>query len=374
MQFIYQNSSIPLGKELIEEINKAAARINDRLLNVNVSKLGISEYNQRYFRSYLVNLRSTLQRYSFIIAWSVANTTVPIEKRVFVEYGGGSGILSLLAKELDFGTVIYSDIYDVSCDDAKIIGAEIGNQADYYLVGDIDDITAKLNSRGIRCNSLVSNDVIEHIYDVESFLQKLPQIADEADSVIVMASSANSSNPIVNFQLKKEHYAAEFKDRKEYFGRKKRDSLESYYKIRKRIIQNNIVHANREAIKELTERTRGMIERDIIQVVTNYSKNKTLPPRPRHPTNTCDPYTGNWAENLMDLCRLRSQLASAGFDARIIAGYFSNFYGVRNVLPKLNWVINRLGKYGIHIAPFFVLLGKTPVGPKIQISQSRQQH
>ncbi|MBA7485996.1 hypothetical protein ES707_21548 [subsurface metagenome] len=58
----------------------------------------------------------------------------------FLDYGSGSGMLYLLAKQLGIGTVVYNDIYDVSCHDAKIIAKSIGNEADYYVQGNIDDV------------------------------------------------------------------------------------------------------------------------------------------------------------------------------------------------------------------------------------------
>ena len=45
--------------------------------------------------------------------------------------------MSLLAVERGFKKVIYSDIYDISCSDAEIIAATIGNKAQHYLCGDI---------------------------------------------------------------------------------------------------------------------------------------------------------------------------------------------------------------------------------------------
>ena len=38
---------------------------------------------------------------------------MPLNKFTFIEYGGGTGLLSLLAKECNIGTVIYNDIYDL---------------------------------------------------------------------------------------------------------------------------------------------------------------------------------------------------------------------------------------------------------------------
>ena len=49
-----------------------------------------------------------------------------------------------------------------------------------------------------------------------------------------------------------------------------------------------------------------------------------LPAAPVHPTNTCDPRTGNWAEHLMDLGTLRKKLAARGFESRILTGYYGS--------------------------------------------------
>jgi hypothetical protein len=177
-----------------------------------------------------------------------------------------------------------------------------------------------------------------------------------------MSSTANSCNPIVVHYLKKLHYKAEFKGKKEYFGRKKRDALESYYTIRKSIIQRNAPDLSSYEVDEITARTRGMIELDLINVVNDYKISKKLPPKPEHPTNTCDPYTGNWEEHLMDIYQLKNQLEEVGFKSKIIPGYFGNSDKrgkiVNNiVVPRLNALIN-LPKYGICIAPFFILYGR----------------
>lgn len=361
MQFLYQNALLPLEELQLKEINDAATRLYSKLQGINVESLSISDYNKRYFGDHLKELRSLLQKYSYILAWSIAEMNIPINNCTILEYGGGSGILSLLAKELNFGTVLYNDIYDISCQDAKTIGSSIGNQADHYILGDIDDIIIFFQKNYIECNSIVSYDVIEHIYDMGYFIKKLPELTNKSCSTIVMSSGANSCNPIIVRKLKKGQYKAEFEDREDYFGRKKRDALESYYTIRKRIIQRYAPDLNSFEIKEITKRTRGMIERDIINIIHDYKISKNLPPEPEHPTNTCDPYTGNWAEHLMDIYQLENQLQEVGFRSKILAGYYgsSDKRGKivnRIIIPGLNTLIN-LPKYWICIAPFFTLYG-----------------
>jgi 2-polyprenyl-3-methyl-5-hydroxy-6-metoxy-1,4-benzoquinol methylase len=363
MRFIFQNAVIPLKKLQLKEINDAATRLFSKLQAIDVESLNISDYNKSYFGEHLKELRQALQVYSYILAWSIAEMNLPINKCSILDYGGGSGMISLLAKELDFKTVLYNDIYDISCHDAKTIGLSIGNQADHYILGDIDDVIIFLKKNDIRCNSIVSYDVIEHIYDMEYFIKKLPELTDKTCSSIVMSSGANTCNPLIVRTFKKLHYKVEFENREDTVGRKKRDALESYSTLRKKIVQQHAPDLNSNEIKEITRRTRGLIERDIINVVNDYKITKKFPPEPKHPTNTCDPYTGNWAEHLMDIYHLKNQLNDVGFRSKIIAGYEGNSDKkgkIRNciIIPGFNTLIN-LPKFGICFAPFFTLYGTT---------------
>ena len=61
----------------------------------------------------LANLTSNLQLYSYILELALNQPDVSINEFTFLDYGSGSGILCLLAKELGIGTVVYNDIYDV---------------------------------------------------------------------------------------------------------------------------------------------------------------------------------------------------------------------------------------------------------------------
>ena len=52
----------------------------------------------------------------------------------------------------------------------------------------------------------------------------------------------------------------------------------------------------------LARQTRGLNRTDIERAVQSFLETCRMP-MPRHPTNTCDPYTGNWQEQLIDPVR-----------------------------------------------------------------------
>jgi hypothetical protein len=105
MEYMY-NYGLPKDCKLLKDINLAASRLFNKLKYSDANSLCISDYNKRYLGEHLERMRYTLQKYSYILSWSVASTNVPLNKFVFLDYGGGIGILSLLAKEFKVGTVI----------------------------------------------------------------------------------------------------------------------------------------------------------------------------------------------------------------------------------------------------------------------------
>ncbi|MBW8049402.1 MAG: hypothetical protein FVQ77_03475 [Cytophagales bacterium] len=358
MQFIYPFAHLPKDDQLLININAAATRLHQKLRRLNVDSLNISEYNKRYLGGYLKNIHKTLQRHSYILSWAVATVNIPLNKFVFLDHGGGAGILSLLAKQLNIGTVIYNDIYELSCKDANIIGKTLEIQADYYIPGDIEDVIKVLKKKSISCNAIASNDVIEHIYDIDRFLNNLHLFSDTTMNV-ALSSNANIYNPLMRRILMKNQRDMEYKDRVKKWGDKQRDTLKAYQKIRKEIIQSYAADLNNEEVQRLVDTTRGMIVQDIKSCVDNYLKTKQFPPQPKHPTNTCDPYTGNWAEHLMDLDHVVKILVKTGFKVKILPGFYGQYknFVLRVIGRFLNLIICNSDRFGIKLAPFYTIYG-----------------
>lgn len=359
MKYIYPTALLPQNINLASQINQAAESLFNKLCKVDTKKIGMSEYNQLKISEYLDNPVANFQLYSYLLLLSLAENQVPLNKFVFIDHGGGSGLLSLLAKQLGLGRVIYNDIYDVSCKDTELLAKELEIQIDAFVCGDIDELIDYIKKHSISVNCISSRDVIEHIYDIDGFLRKLPFLSRNTFNV-VFSSGANIRNPRIALQLRKTHLQSEYRERKAEWGHKERDALQSFFEIRKEIIKNYDESLNSKTVAKIAKKTRGLIKHDIEMCIDEYATKGEIRYKPDHATDTCDPYTGNWAEHLLDLNWLQNLLREEGFKAKIIGGYYSwssNIY-VRLVKNMLNKGLKYFGELALFYAPYYIISAK----------------
>jgi hypothetical protein len=343
-------------RQLVDRIMSAKLRLYNKFVNLDIKSLNISEYNQRYLGDKVVALESELDLYGRLLYLSLNNNRVLPENFVLVDYGGGSGLLSFLATEMGIGTVIYNDIYDVSCVDIGFISHALGLKLERIVCGDVDELISYLQANSISIHAITSYDVLEHIYDVEDHFKKLRLISSD-NFRIVYASGANPENPRYLRYVKKQQIEAEFQTRSKKWGNKECETLQAYLEERKNIISAYAPDLSRELIEQLARSTRGLIKRDIEKCIDEFRLQGDVSYFINHPTNTCDPYTGSWCEHLMELDWLEQIVRDAGFVVKILVGR----YGVSGTLLKksaklfLNSVIPLLGRRGMVIAPYFVV-------------------
>ena len=160
----------------------------------------------------------------------------------------------------------------------------------------------------------------------------------------------------------------EFQRKAEYGGREKQWGCREdycttpYVIVRREIISKHTSSLSDSEVERLVKATRGLIELDIKEVVDEYLKTGTISREPDHPTNTVNPYTGNWAERLHDINHLREILSNEGFKVDILPGYYANsktnhplkrFAGI-----LLNPLITVLKEKSLVFAPFYVIYGR----------------
>lgn len=343
-------------KQLLAQIATAQTRLYEKLMTLDLQSSGISEYNQWYLRSKLATAKIILHLYGRLLYFCLTNSEVSIKDFTLVDYGGGSGLISLLAVELGIGTVVYNDIYDVSCNDAYRLSNIFGLVIDAIVCGDIDDLVAFLNGNDMTVNAIVSYDVLEHIYDVKTHFQQVRLLSQEHFR-IVYASGANIENRRRVKAIKTKQIAAEHRSREKEWGHKERDELRAFIDVRMDMIADYAPSLSPEEVRTLAQATRGLMRRDIERSVEEWNQRGQISYQIDHPTNTCDPYTGNWCEHLMDLEWLEGAVRRQGFRVRIFAGlyYTCGTLPKRTVKRVLNAGIRRLGRRGMVVAPYFVL-------------------
>lgn len=362
MKYFSPNAILPLAETgLLEAIDKAAQELENRLHELNLDALQISDYNKRYLGQYLANLDPVLRRYAFVLAWGLADDSEAPIGSSLLDYGGGTGFLCLLAKSAGVEKVLYSDYYSVSCRDAQLLGRELGLEADVYIHGEMQEVLDYVQQRKLSVDVVANNDVIEHIYDMESFLAQTPRLSSRGLR-LAFATGANAANPRLALKLMKLQWLREHRDRQPEFGNKQMDTLRGYRSLRKEIIQELQPHLPQADVAKLAALTRGRNRRDIEMAVREFLNSGLEPKPPLHPTNTCDPISSSWAEHLMNPWWILANLRKAGFDSRVVPGPYGwrRDPKMRVAARLLDLGIKNLGLPGIALSPYLVFVGHHP--------------
>jgi len=91
MKYFYSNARLPKNPHLLREINLAAERLHEKIRKLNLNKLCISGYNQRYWDDKLANPIGTFQVYSYLLALSLKDSRVHFLSTISFRIVFGSG-------------------------------------------------------------------------------------------------------------------------------------------------------------------------------------------------------------------------------------------------------------------------------------------
>ncbi len=338
-----------------KQIAEAVNVLSIRLKTLDVTSLAISEYNQNYLKKYIFDFAFYMPLYSQLLLKAIDKLNKPVAESTFVDYGGGCGMLSFLASVIGFKTVIYTDIYQVSVDDAQGIARELGIAVDHFWCGDIDVVVEQINRNDIQPDLICSVDVLEHIYNLDEWFTTLGKV--KADFSLLFMTSANSKNPYVVRRIKKMQLLAEYRGVKKTFGWKERDANGSFLAEREKIIRNEFPMLDEAVVKLLATKTRGLRKDDIEKFVKDYQISGKFGFQLKHPTNTCDPYSGNWVEHLIDLRELRQLIGRKNMSIELTNSFYA--YSSNKILnvPKLllNVLLRLFGKRCLFLSHTYTL-------------------
>ena len=337
-------------------ILNAVRQFKVKLDSLSIESLTISDYNKTYLSKYKSNFNFYMDLYGQLLLKALERLKNPVADAVFIDYGGGCGILSYLAKEIGFKTVIYNDIYNISVEDAKKISRSLNLKIDHFVHGNIDSLINYLNINDISVDLICSFDVLEHIYDLESWVMKLKTINGRFN--LLFMTAANPKNPFIRKRLQKLQLQAEHVGLVKTKGWKNADLNTSFLKARKMIINHHFPSLSQEKVTLLATGTRGLKESDIIEVVQYYLESGKLNYNIQHPTNTCDPYTGNWTEHLIDLQWLQKLATQNQLHATIVNSRYAYSQNKLFNIPKflLNFVLKITGPNNLFFSPTYTLI------------------
>ncbi len=307
---------------------------------LDTKALNLGHYNRLYLEVHLAHLDYSLYLNGCVLQHtynSMFSNPVSI-----CDYGGGTGLLGFLAKESFGCRLIYVDLYPRACQDVKNISQAMSVEIDEIVNGDIKTL---VSSKIEPPQFIISRDVIEHIYDLEEFFSMGHRWNTEM--IQIHNTSANIYNVFRKSFFRKNHIQNEFFGTKGSVLKETETEL-SYFDIRKKIIQTEYQHFSESDLHHLTTVTRGMIEAEIKKAAHRFRNSEMIICKEKHPTNTCDPYTGNWAERLLTFDQYK-EMAKPSYEVK----FFGTFYnrGAKGLLKKyagrfLNLIISFLGNKG----------------------------
>ena len=322
-------------------IKTAVKNLSGKFQQLEIKRLNISDYGKDYLLKYSGSFQFYMSMYSQLMDKALIKLKKPIRESTFIDYGGGLGLLSFLAKEIGFGTVVYNDLNQIRVDEAEVISKMINCTIDHFVHGDIEDLINDLNQNEIKPDLICSFDVLEHIYNIESWIASLKKI--NYDFVLIFMTCANSLNPIIARRLRK------LQIRSEYYGDKNNirigDSFSdnSFLKERQNIITNRFPELGNKDTDHLALRSRGLKVDDIEKMVKYFIETGETNYKLIHPTNTCDPYTGSWVEKLIDLKLLKNTIEKNNFHVEFHNSYYA--YSHNRILNIPKYVLNQFIKF-----------------------------
>lgn len=303
------------------------------LCQIPFGSLPISDYSRNYILRMLPAIDYYLAIYNRSLDTMISSCGKKADECTLVDYGGGHGFLSLLAKKRGFRQVIYVDFNPDAVETVRVLTERLGFGPDVILQGDATTLRQWCLEQGEKPDILLGMDVIEHIYCLDDFFSEIFALAPDVRMLFTTAS-----NPY-NKRLCKKLRQAMVRD----------EAL--FLQQRKAFIAKLFPDLPASEVDRWATDTRGLNYDDIFRAVDSLSPNLL-----RDPYNTCDPQTGSWTERILPLSDYLHLLQPYGATLVCQPGQYNALCpGLKGLLSRiLNGLITfPLGK---RIAPFLYLI------------------
>jgi hypothetical protein len=330
---------------------------SNKLQSIQIDTLPIAPYPAEYLQLLITQRTYFLHIYAQVLRKVIQYSTKPKEEIILLDYGAGNGLLGMFAKHCGFKTVYSIDINESFVQAAQLLNKQLHQPVDAILSGDWDTVVQFCKPHPVP-DAVVGTDVIEHIYDVGAFLKNIKALNPAMITVFTTASV--TANPFKTYTIKKLQQQDEYRySPPEHTSSNNPYAGMPFIEVRRRIIQEHFnLPADQTAV--IARATRGMNKADIVKAVNTFIHTKQLPQTIHHPTNTCDPITGSWTEQLLTVKEYDTLYKDAGFKLIVYNGFYNEWQqGVKSILLKvINRCIGVAGRLGRWLSAYIVLVGK----------------
>lgn len=312
-----------------------------RLQKIDYERLPISDYNKRYIRNLKPAIGYFMQIYTECLFKGITATGLNPSDITCIDYGGGSGFLSILAKEAGIGQVIYIDLNPDSVVTVQLLKQITGSGPDIILQGSSDTLSEWCSTQHTKPHLLIATDLIEHIYNLETFFSDLISINSSMQMIFTTASTPY--NPYVKWKLHRAMKGCET------------GTLESpnYYTKRYQYIKEKFPAFSEKEVSLWSNRTRGLVYPDIEKAILG----NTIPTLTDR-YNTCDPETGNWTERILPIVNYQALLSQFHYQLKVEKGFYNTerkSFILSVIFKNINHIIRNSGKPGFLLSPFIIL-------------------
>ena len=337
----------------------------EKFRGLSSASFGLKGYPASYCDHLLSFLDYYCAIYKRIIDLAVSKTQKPINELSVLDYGTGNGFLGMFAKHSGFNKVWVCDISDSFLEAARKIASVMKIDIEDFIFGDITAVHNSFKEKETRPDILLATDVIEHIYDLDSFFVCLRQI--NPDLVCAFTTAASPFNYYKVRQFRKLQYQDEYIGYKDFSEKElntKGFTPMSFYEQRKKIIQAHFPSLSNELVQQLAKNTRGKRKADILKSIEDFLVSGQAIMPYEDPYWICDPETGSWTERILSMDIYQRLFNKNGFDLSLYNGFYNEHSrkGAKaSILKFLNRQIDKHQRIGKYAAPFIILLGTPKV-------------
>lgn len=276
--------------------------------NLHLRDLQISSYSRKSLKRTLDAARYYLEIYNNSLNHVLQLCQKSPEEVTIVDYGGGHGLLSILAKRIGFGRVIYVDNSTDAFRTVGVLSEMLGGGPSVMLNGDARTLADWCGEKGVIPDALLGMDVIEHIYVLDSFFCSLHQVSPRMKMVFTTAST-----PYNQRVVRKLHKVMQ----KDELGTTRN---KGFWQLRFDHIKELHPDMPERMLSQWADDTRGLTYADLERAVESQSPNLLL-----DKYNTCDPATGSWTERILPVDDYRQILAPYGYELLVLPGRYNEY-------------------------------------------------